>query len=140
MWVVDLEFLAFLRGNFPEIIFKPDFEPETWVFKVPVFTQISRIQPHFVHFVMEIFKIFASGQALEPEYQHDLDWQPDQTNCPTTDGPYSDKKCCGQYPIRSPFKTLSFDQERDCCADQVYTKLYKVCCDDETLGSIGDCV
>jgi len=82
------------------------------------------------YFVMEIFKIFASGQALEPEYQHDVDWQPDQINCPTAEGPYSDKKCCGQYPIRSPFKTMSFDQERDCCADQVYTKLYKVCCDD----------
>ena len=88
---------------------------------------------------MEIFKIFAKGEALDSTYEHASGFQPNQENCPTVDGPYSDKKCCGNYPLRFPYKTLNGDMERDCCGEQVFNKLYRVCCADGTLGAIGDC-
>lgn len=67
------------------------------------------------------------GGTVNPNHRHanGFDWQ---TECPITTGIKSDKACCGEYPLRFPFKT--YNGARDCCIAHTFnTNLYECCGD-----------
>ena len=50
--------------------------------------------------------------------------------------PQGQKKCCGSYPDRFPFKT--YGNDRQCCVDRTYDATVYQCCNDGSL-AIGVC-
>lgn len=48
----------------------------------------------------------------------------------------TEKKCCGDYPIRKPYKTLN--GERKCCKGKTYNTFYFTCCSDGSLKNVCD--
>ena len=52
--------------------------------------------------------------------------------CATTPGVFSERQCCGAYPNRFPYRTLS--GERQCCGSKLYLKSDLLnCCADGSL-------
>jgi len=78
-------------------------------------------------FVQQYFTYAANGGLINENYRHVNGFSTD-ANCPISNGIQSEKACCGEYPLRFPFKT--YNGARDCCYSHTFnTNLYQ-CCDD----------
>jgi len=78
-------------------------------------------------FVQQYFLYAASGGIINPNYRHANGYNP-KASCPISNGIQSEKACCGEYPIRFPFKT--YNGARDCCYSHTFnTNLYQCCSD-----------
>ena len=54
--------------------------------------------------------------------------------CPINQGVKSEsRECCGEYPIRFPYKSL--DGARACCDGRTYSTVKFECCDDGTISA-----
>lgn len=51
-----------------------------------------------------------------------------ETECPISVGIKSEKACCGEYPLRFPYKT--YNGARDCCQNHTFNTNLYVCCAD----------
>lgn len=78
------------------------------------------------YFVMQIFKQFLASVVFDPSLKHALGNFSPAADCPTRPGPYSEKECCGKYPIRFPYKTQNGD--KDCCGQKTYNTGIMQCC------------
>jgi len=78
-------------------------------------------------FVQQYFLYATNGGIINANYRHANGFSP-SSNCPISDGIQSEKACCGEYPLRFPFKT--YNGARDCCYSHTFnTNLYQ-CCND----------
>lgn len=72
------------------------------------------------YFVVRTLRLFLKGVTFDPSVKHDLGLFDPSEDCPTGDGPKSDKACCGSYPLRFPYKHL--DGQRGCCGEKTYNQ------------------
>ena len=84
-----------------------------------------------------------SNVADMANYKHGSSSFNTETDCPINDhGVYSQKKCCGNYPTRFPYKTVAFAGDaRECCGGVTYNPLMLECCTEtsSTLAVFGTC-
>ena len=80
-------------------------------------------------FVDNVFALLLSGgQADVDTYSHYRGFDP-TSDCPVKQGvkgASGEKRCCGVYPNRYPFKTL--DRDRACCGSRTYNTNLLNCC------------
>jgi len=93
------------------------------------------------NFVEIIFADFLNAVTYDPNYKHGGGFFNPDTDCTINGGggPQSERKCCGDYPYRYPFKT--YNDQRQCCGQKTYNS-DNHCCDDEstsTLALAGQC-
>ena len=83
-------------------------------------------------FVMENFKLFLTGYAFDPSLLHSLGKFDRVENCPKKIGPSagieSGKGCCGEFPVRFPYKLKNKDGARGCCGQKTYSIEFMQCC------------
>ena len=80
-------------------------------------------------FVLEMFNMFVTGTPIDHSVHHAANFDYDNTcvNSGKGQGP-SEKQCCGDFPVRRPYKT--YDGSRACCGSSVYDATIKECCSD----------
>jgi len=79
-------------------------------------------------FVMNLFRHFLAGVIFDPSLKHTNGFNP-KLDCPLSGNRIdSDKECCGDYPLRFPYKTL--DGARQCCEGKTYNAQVLQCCED----------
>lgn len=80
-------------------------------------------------FVQQYFLYSTSGGVINAAYRHENGFDNSaEGGCPISNGVESEKACCGNYPLRFPFKTYS--GARDCCQTHTYnTNLFQCCSD-----------
>ena len=85
------------------------------------------------YFVIQTVKLFLTGVEFDPSLKHDLGNFNAKEECVIKQGQHgkSDKQCCGNYPLRFPYKTLNGD--RGCCVKKTYNTLRLQCCSDGSL-------
>ena len=83
------------------------------------------------YFVVRLVRLFLHGVVFDPSVKHDLGTFDPKADCPIKDGVKSDKECCGEYPLRFPYKTLFGD--RDCCEGRTFNTAIMMCCDDGSV-------
>lgn len=82
-------------------------------------------------FILNIFGAFFSGVPFDPTPKHSLGTFNPADDCPIIPGPPSPKECCGDYPVRYPFKTL--DGDRACCGQRTFDDTIFDCCGDNSI-------
>ena len=81
------------------------------------------------YFVLSMVKLFLNGTVFDPSLLHELGHFDPNVMCTIKSGHfYSEKKCCGDYPIRFPYKTNGGD--RGCCAGNTFNSVIMDCCED----------
>jgi len=83
------------------------------------------------YFVVRMVRLFLHSVPFDPSLKHDLGHFDPKVDCPTKEGVKSDKECCGEYPLRFPYKHLNGD--RACCVDRTYNTNVLMCCDDGSV-------
>lgn len=82
-------------------------------------------------FVLKVFNSFLGGNSLAPEYSHANGFD-DRTGCPLVGecegADCLEKVCCGEYPVRYPFRPLG--GIRGCCGQHTYDATILQCCPD----------
>lgn len=78
-------------------------------------------------FVVSILNLFLTGHTIESHLKVQGGFIRDGT-CIGRPGKRSPKACCGDYPVRFPFKLDS--GKRACCGQTTYSTEALVCCDD----------
>jgi len=80
------------------------------------------------YFVVNMFMDYLDAVVFDPTLLHSLGMFNPKDECPIDGGiQIEGKECCGEYPIRFPFKTLNGD--RACCFQKTYNTNLKTCCD-----------
>jgi hypothetical protein len=95
------------------------------------------------HYTESVFNLFMDatmqGTTMQnPLFIHGSAFDYD-AECPIVPGPASDKSCCGELPMRFPFRTVS--NTRGCCGGITFDATTMMCCDasTEVIGMIGTC-
>ena len=84
------------------------------------------------YFVVSMVKLFLSGVEFDDTLLHSKNIFDPKEDCPTVLATQkSDKECCGQYPLRFPYKHLN--GERGCCVDKTYRTDLMFCCEDGSV-------
>jgi len=83
------------------------------------------------YFVVRMVRLFLHSVQFDPSLKHDLGHFDPKVDCPTKEGVKSEKECCGEYPLRFPYKHLNGD--RACCVDRTYNTNVLMCCDDGSV-------
>jgi len=81
-------------------------------------------------FVQQYFLYSTSGGLINAANRHENGFDMD-VGCPIQTGIISEKSCCGEYPIRFPYKT--YGGARDCCQTHTFNTNLFQCCDDGTV-------
>lgn len=96
-------------------------------------TRACAIEHYFITNIFAAF--FDPTHFFDPSLKHALGQFDPVDHCPVIHGHVqSEKSCCGNYPRRYPFKTLS--GERGCCGKRTYDTFRFQCCDED--GSVVD--
>jgi hypothetical protein len=79
------------------------------------------------HFVISVFSLFGNGFFIESQYSHANGFDPTTCTAPRANlfGP---TECCGDYPVRYPFKT---NNVRECCGQYTYNVNVMNCCNEQ---------
>jgi len=81
------------------------------------------------YFIIKTLHLFLKGVEFDPDMKHSLGHFDPKSGCPIKAGNGdSEKECCGEYPVRFPYKTLG--GERSCCVNKTYSTSRLHCCDD----------
>jgi len=84
------------------------------------------------YFVLNLFKHFLAGVVFDPSLKHSLGFFNPKDDCPIKQGIMkSDKACCGEYPLRFPYKHLNGG--RKCCNGSTYNAIVMQCCNDDHI-------
>lgn len=78
-------------------------------------------------FTVEVFRYLMAGSDYNRELEHARGFEP-VTECPTGKGQFSDRECCGTYPIRFPYKTVGASGNRECCGEHTFWTQTSQCC------------
>lgn len=89
-------------------------------------SRLCRVEGWFVQNI--ILLMFQKFTIPNPSLQHQNMLFDVSTECQIKPGVQSEKECCGQYPIRWPFKTQGGD--RKCCQGRTYNAALNQCCAD----------
>lgn len=92
-------------------------------------------------FVETVFADFLNTVVYDPNYKHGGGFFEPADDCTIVGGggPQSERKCCGDYPFRYPFKT--YNDQRKCCGQKTYNSDNHCCADENTneLALAGNC-
>lgn len=83
------------------------------------------------YFVVSTMRIFLSGIKFDMSVRHDLGNFHPRDDCPIATGIKSEKACCGEQPLRFPYKHLNGD--RGCCGEKTYNTQMMMCCNDGSI-------
>jgi len=82
-------------------------------------------------FVLNVFNSFLGGNSLDPQYSHANGFD-DRAGCPLVGecegADCLEKVCCGEYPVRYPFRPLG--GIRGCCGQNTFDATILTCCPD----------
>lgn len=81
-------------------------------------------------FVQSYFIYGTSGGTINASHEHRNGFD-SRDACPISTGVKSDKKCCGDQPLRFPYKT--YDDSRQCCQGHTFNANLYVCCGDGSV-------
>lgn len=98
-----------------------------------------KIESHFID-EMTAIAFDQSYDSEIPVYGHGNGFVPD-TSCTINRKPPSAKLCCGDYPLRFPFRTSSEGDgvvNRACCVDKTYDSDNMICCTDGSINIVCD--
>lgn len=73
------------------------------------------------NFVARYFELLQLQADINPDYKHGNGKFVVNQECPTNPGSASERKCCGSYPNRYPYRTLN--DQRKCCGSTTYSKI-----------------
>lgn len=87
------------------------------------------------YFVLNLFRHFLAGVLFDPSLKHSLGLFDPKNDCPIKAGKSkSDKACCGDYPLRFPYKHLNGD--RNCCNGATYNAVVLQCCENGSIKAV----
>ena len=81
-------------------------------------------------FVLRIFNDYFLGANFDPFFKHSEGWFDPEFDCPHAQiaGSDADKQCCGQYPLRYPYR----GDFRGCCGNRTFdTEMFQCCSESE---------
>lgn len=81
-------------------------------------------------FISTMISLLFSSAAFDDSKQHSSGFDP-ELDCTRIPGPASPKECCGDYPMRFPYRTLNGD--RQCCNGATFNAAVTSCCSDGTV-------
>jgi len=82
-------------------------------------------------FVVGFLRKIVTGSIVNQDYRHSNGFVQDDM-CPLSgNGIKSEKSCCGEHPMRFPFK--NYDGARDCCDGHTFNTNLYTCCADGTV-------
>ena len=83
------------------------------------------------YFILNLVTLALTPNTFDYSFSHAENvWDP-TANCLPMDLDSSEKECCGDYPLRFPFKTKN--GERGCCKDVTYDTNMHNCCAGDVL-------
>jgi len=84
------------------------------------------------YFSINLFGLLTNGKKYDPKLKHDMNkWDPED-NCPLkANTSEAEKKCCGEYPIRFPYRHT--DGRRECCNGHTFNAEFLQCCDNKDI-------
>lgn len=92
------------------------------------------------YFVMRMFGLFLGGVNFDPNLKHDLGGFEVYDECPLNGiGVEAEKECCGNYPLRYPYKVETMNGNKACCGDKTYRSDLMMCCPGDQIEFIGSC-
>lgn len=84
------------------------------------------------YFSINLFILLTSGVKYDPKLLHSRNkFDPKQECQIKINQQTAEKQCCGQYPIRFPYKYLP--GRRECCGGHTYNAEFLMCCDDSDV-------
>ena len=84
------------------------------------------------YFIIKTLHLFLKGVEFNPKLKHSLGFFDPRADCPIKQGRGdSERLCCGEYPVRFPYKTLG--GERGCCVNKTFSTTRLHCCDDGSV-------
>lgn len=95
---------------------------------------ICRVEGWFTQNIIRHY--FKNFQAPQDQYSHSRGGFNPDTMCIITPGPASEKSCCGEYPVRFPYKTQG--GSRGCCINKTYNADVNNCCSDGSTKPVCD--
>lgn len=85
------------------------------------------------NFVLSMFDSVVGNigiDVINENYLHAEGFDPTE-NCLTQPSIWSERSCCGDYPLRRPYKT--FNGERQCCGYNTFDATLYTCCEDDVI-------
>jgi len=97
----------------------------------------SRVCSCELSFVENLLAFFIGGGAINPDNKHanGFVFDPREGDCAVDGSRASEPGCCGNYPLRRPFKKL--DGERECCGTRIFSTVAGMQCCDAAISKIG---
>lgn len=83
------------------------------------------------YFSINLFKLLTSGVKYSHDLLHKKGLFDPSIECIVNKGPKAERQCCGQYPIRFPFKYIP--DKRECCGQNTYNSQFLQCCEDSSV-------
>lgn len=87
-------------------------------------SRLCRVEGWFVQNILLL--MFQKFEIPNPSFQHQSGQFDPTSECVVRPGIQSEKECCGEYPIRWPFKTQGGD--RKCCQGRTFNAAINQCC------------
>lgn len=79
------------------------------------------------YFSINLFKLLTSGVKYDTNLLHSKGKFDPKDQCAVVRKPDDvEKRCCGVYPIRAPYKHV--DDRRECCGERTYNAEFLQCC------------
>jgi hypothetical protein len=79
------------------------------------------------YFSINLFGLLTNGIKYEKDLLHSRNKFDPKSDCPVKTNPdQAEKMCCGDYPIRFPYKHLS--GKRECCGQHTFNAEFLQCC------------
>merc|ERR1712150_341693 len=93
-------------------------------------TKMCKVEGYFIQRLLQL--VYKEGKKPQfKKYSHKKDVFDQEVICAVKPSTASEKECCGDYPLRSPFKTYGGD--KGCCDGRTYGTEWLRCCDDGVL-------
>lgn len=81
------------------------------------------------YFSINLFNLLTSGVKYDQNLLHKRGRFDPTEECAVIKGPAAERECCGEYPIRFPYKYMP--GKRECCGSATYNAEFLQCCDDK---------
>jgi len=79
------------------------------------------------YFAINLFGLMTNGVKYDKNLLHSKGRFDPKLECPVKSGPNDmEKRCCGQYPVRFPYRHA--DNRRECCGQHTYNAEFLQCC------------
>lgn len=92
---------------------------------------------NYLKFRLNIFQDENNDESFDSSLKHEIGLFDKDVECPIVgNGGKSEKACCGEYPVRFPYKTMSGG--RGCCKNKTFNTFRLACCSDFSVKLVCD--